>query len=515
MSKNVLIRAVKLVESLSPREKIAVINFINSTRKENSRKSKLLDLFMELEAGKPAHGHNRKLLELLEDRVLDCLLLDMNLMNGSKYKNNKLASLAFEKESIKSRLLLSKGVVKRSFDVAENCLKKAKTSESFDTILLLLNQQASMISFHRNESDFFKKVAEIDHFENCRAIKSKAVRLYRELCIKKYHNIRENIDLFLDNSLTQLRSYSKKATFSTLEFVILYFEKEKHELQNDVIQSLNITIDLYSKCNENSEIPLIFNIYELVYEQARLVFELGRASESVFLLKKCISHLPKENVACQKAYELLFLLQYLEKNFIGAHDTLVDIKSSVFFEQYVLPDQKCLWYYYEACLYFSLGQYRKSIHALSASESVNLSDLDKFRQRLVAIMAHIEMENHDEADHLIEASRRFIYRKGLKPQLKESGLEIFLDLLISLKQVGYDFFALSSKTEGFEGKLQALKTSKNKYSHLNLWLMEYDLWTLQRLQEKVSESKLDFQNWEALRREQYFNTGKVQRIYFR
>lgn len=415
------------------------------------------------------------------------------------------------KETIKSRLLYSRGIVKRAYQVAENCLQQAKQVQNFDIVISILQQQASMICIHQDETSYFEKVAEIDYYESCRNISTKAERLYRELSMKKYHSILENLDLFIDVSLKQLYAFQVKVRLISLDFIVLSFEKEKHELEGNIFDSLQTTIKLYEKCLASGACSLVFNVYELVYEQARLSYELGRAEETIFLLDRCIKKLPMENVACQKSFELLFLIQFLDKKTAAAKGTLQKLKESDFYGKLMPAPLKSRWVYYEACLFFSLSEPKKCIRVLATADISGLDDLDKIRLRFLKIMAFVELEYLDMADKQIESTRKFIERNGLADIMQESGLHLFFECLTALKYCGYDFQSLPAKLPGLQGNLNMLKARKLLNTRLNSWLVEYGVWIRQKLEPE--EIHNDFIHWQVCRREHYYDTGKIKRIY--
>ncbi len=414
MSHNVLMRATQLVSSLSPQEKNVVVNVVNATRNPNSKKSKLLEAFESLNELNPGvKPENRKLLELLENRVLDCLLMDVNLLRQGKYTNDEQLVLTLQKEGIKSRILYNKGVVKRAYEVAETCIAKAKKTESFDIILNLLHQQISMICFHQNERAFLTKLEEIDLYESQRSIKLKAIRLYRELKMKKFHGITENLDLFLKIGLDHLENYHSKASLASIDFIILFFEREIYELEGEIIDALSTTVELYSLCRETPECPLVYSLYELAYDQARYVYQLGRVDEAKFLLEKCITQLPMENHACQKSFELLFTINVKAGKFERAGQLLSQLKGTSYFESLMPIKDKATWAHKEAYLCFTLHNHKKCLRVLSINNFKPLSNIERLEVRLLRIMALIEMDYLDIADKQIEATRKFMERKKI------------------------------------------------------------------------------------------------------
>ncbi len=508
MSKKAFERVSKLVSTLTFLEKKAVVRTINSTRKENSKSSKLLELFVTIQhQSELSYPVNRKLVELLENRILDCLLLDVNLCRDTENCPSGRLSIKLLKETLKSRVLLERGVLKRSFEVAEVCLRSAVKVEDYDTTLRVLHQQVSMTGVYKNQEDYFKKIAQIDYYENCRSTRIKAVRLFQELSVKKYHGIYENLDLFVDSSLLQLKKFKSKYSFSTLEFVNLYFQKEQHELRGDMLEAFLSTINLYERCSSDIEPVLLYSLYELVFEQARLGYELEHFDESVFLLEKCVRFLPMENISSQRAYEMLFLIKFLNKNYEDAYSIIIELKESYYFQSLMTSVVRSRWGYYEACLFFRMGNFNKCIRSISTGDFGQLPPIDKLRIRFLSVMAYIELVELDLADRLIEATRKFVKRSNLNVEMESSSLHYFMNILFDLKTCSYDFEKAAMRITDLSDKIEFLRLSKQSSGCLGRWLTDCAHWLSNKFGLDFQEDSINY--WFADRRECYYATGKL------
>ena len=173
---------------------------------------------------------------------------------------------------------------------------------------------------------------------------------------------------------------------------------------------------------------------------------------------------------------------------------------------------KVRYAYYEASLYFIVGKFSKCLKVLVKTSVFALKDYEKLRIRLLIIMSLIETQKLDEADRLIEATRKFIHRKKLHSIMLNKGMANFFECLKTLKSYGYDFKRFRKNSKDTFSKITIMKDKKTKTDSLSTWLVEYDQWLLKKLSAPKVQNE-DYQVWQSYRRESYYNTGMVSRVY--
>lgn len=483
MSKTVLARVEALISTLTPQEISVIEDTINATRSDFSKNSKLLNLFQSLyednytRAAKP---FKRKLIELLESRILDCLLMDVNLLRNGKYLNSTSIMITTGKECLKVQLLISRGMAKRAYQVAETCIERCKSNEDYQTLLNLLNQQLSLISLHANHSAFIKKIDEVTVFEKHLTVKRTALQLYRELMLKKHLGITENLIDFVEKSLSLLVGYDSKIKFKTLSTIKAIFQKELYELQGRYPEALHTAVSIYNNCYSHPQKSGYFNIYELVFEQARLCFLLNRAVDCVFLLEKSISKIPTQSPFNQQSSELLFAIKFSTGDFKACTQIISHIFTNLS-DDSILPEHlNTNWTLFDIAVSFKNKNYSYCHRRLISINSP--ADLTQSIQiRVVKIMVLIELEMLDEADKTIEAFRKYIQRNKLASTLEQYGMALFFKCIVQLKYSGYNFVKLLDRVDNLFDTLSSKRNGPIKSPQYDVSLFDYSDWIKEKL----------------------------------
>lgn len=482
MNKSVLERVGALISTLTPQEISIVENTINATRSDFSKHSKLLDLLTALLPGSETNTKQfkRKLIELLENRILDALLMDVNLLRNGKYLNTNSTSIVSGKESLKVQLLISKGLAKRAYQLAETCIKRCKEHEDYQTLVSLLNQQLSLISFHSNHSAFLEKLNELARYEEHLAIKRKTLQLYRELMLKKHLGISENLIEFVEQSLVYLARYESSVSFNTLIIVKAIFEKEQYELEANIPEALQRTVSIYNFCYLHPHNAESFNIYEIAFEQARLCYILNRLDDCTFLLEKAILKIPIQSAVNHQCNELLFVINFKAKNFKACENQIHHILK-VIEPTNTLPENLLnRWRLYDAIINLESKKFTYCIKRLESITAFE-DNLQNLQVRILKIIALIELEKLDETDKSIEAFRKFVTRNQLATLLAHEGLQLFFDCIKQLKYCGYNFSKLPDKMDDLQTRLSLNNSGSIKTSRYDLTLLDYSDWIVKKL----------------------------------
>jgi hypothetical protein len=126
MIQNLTERVGTLVHSLSAPEKKILDYFLSTAKNKSENILKLPELLNSFETGeiltvkipkdKRRRDAHRKNLEGLEDRMLDILLMDVNLDRNGRYEISEKYSLVLLKDQMKATLLRQRGSQQKAFE---------------------------------------------------------------------------------------------------------------------------------------------------------------------------------------------------------------------------------------------------------------------------------------------------------------------------------------------------------------------------------------------------------------
>ncbi|HAD95778.1 MAG TPA: hypothetical protein DCG19_00150 [Cryomorphaceae bacterium] len=455
-------RVAKLVSSLSPAEKDVLFKHLSSSLPEWQSRSKLADLATELSTPDFSNdsAYNRKNYEMLETRILDTLLFDINLTRNGKQTSTINDLLNIRKDGLKMRVLQQRGLLHRAYQMAENIKQKAIRDEGYDEIIEALNFQLSMIGLQQDAAQFRELITQINHYEYCRFARRKSLALLYELKMKKFYGMEENLDLFVKDSIITLQRYSERIHCRTIEFISGYFIKEDLELEGNWHEAHYYMTRLFKKAEALPPDTPHFSFWELAYEQGRLCLKNGDHENGIFLLSKCIAKLPPEDLAHQKSVELTFASHYENGHFEEALRIAEDFAASHFYTYYLRENSRQKWNFMKSCTCFRMGDLVQSKAYLENTREFEKQNmLNNLQVRFLKIILAVESQNPDLADHYVEAMRKMVSRNQWLPSLKKNGLDAFYYALFKLRNSGYRLDELFS---GSPEMITALRKANRK-----------------------------------------------------
>ena len=83
-------------------------------------------------------------------------------------------------------------------------------------------------------------------------------------------------------------------------------------------------------------------------------------------------------------------------------------------DQYMIPNQKTAYYFYNSNLYYGKGDYHKALYwinkVLDYKEEGFRQDVHRFA-RILNLLIHYELDNHDQLEYFIKSTYRFLYAR--------------------------------------------------------------------------------------------------------
>ncbi len=516
-------RAQVLVHSLSNPELNLLKTLLSTSKNPPEEENKLTSLLnvlvqegisvnetFEDEKGKDS---TRKNLEALEERLLDSLLMDANLDRGGRYKRKASYPLVLQKDRMKAELLSARGVGQRSFQRLKRTIERYIEVEDFGSAISCIQLQMGMVCLQSSPKEFNNRRELLLFLKREQQLRDRATDLFVELKMKKYYGILENLDVFIETSLSILRRDVLESNSCGLQYVLLYFEKEEAEMKGDLFGALHRIHAMLDVLEQTFYFPQVRNPYELVYEQARLLLEMDCRSLARDLLYKTKERLPLENEFGQNTLELLYVHELSQGRLQEAEKLLSALLSSAYFDQHMPREVKRKWYYFKAILLFRLNRSKALMAFISRYNWIcdSYSAEQKAEIKVMEILSAIDLMMLDKADRLQDALRKFIKRNGLRSHIEKTYLFELIELLWQLKYCGYDLKRLDERKIDL-----TLFCSRLEEAYLNLSarhsLSRLDLWFARKVKKQTKETDLYYLTL-SKRRSRYFETGVLNKRY--
>lgn len=523
MNQNLFERVNTLVRSLDSAEIHFLSNLLQSPQNLHEQHSgKLFNLLnyigsqsgfdFPLSEGKKEGDALRKNLEGLEDRMLDSLLMDTSLDRNGRYSINKQFPLVLLKDRMKATVLRQRGCPQKAFEKLQRTAERHIIQEDYDSAIACLHLQISAVCLNSNPFVYKEKKDLLFTLKRHQSLRDRAIELFVELRMKKYFGILENLDFFIEDALVLLIKFRAESESKAIAYVLLYFEKEWAELQKDYHLALNCIMKMQEMVKQPFYLPQVQSIFELVYEQAKILLETDSLTCAKNILYSAKRNLPLENDCGEAVLELLFNLELSQGELDAANVIIDQLNASVFFQKHMPDHTKSKWEYLSAILYFRKGRTKKFMsHMRLRMSFVKLAKPDeRLRLRIMEVLNAIDAEMFDLADRLQESLRKFISRNKLKTIVAEAHLFELTNIIWQLKYCGYDLTRLDERKVDLS---EFMAKINNIYINmpLNHSIIRWDLWFSKRLKQEKEGSEL-YYDLLIQRREKYYQTGELTRL---
>jgi hypothetical protein len=141
-------------------------------------------------------------------------------------------------------------------------------------------------------------------------------------------------------------------------------------------------------------------------------------------------------------------------------------------DQYIVPNQRTPYYFYNSNLYFGKGDYKKALYwinkVLDYKEEGYRQDVHRFA-RILNLLIHFEIGNHEQLEYFVKSTYRFLYSRE---RLFHAETLVFEFLKKSVKVDGKALVKLFEEYKGLFEKLYENKYEKNIFNYIDLvtWL---------------------------------------------
>ncbi len=442
MQNNQLTSLVRLIENLDDSQIEELRENLNRKCFKKNTQSKLLPFFLRVidqETGiTKATDRERKLGELLEDRILD------QLISSPPQEADRIhCSFNLERRLLKARVLLQKDVYQRSEKHLCTLIRNAKKDEDYEIAIRAERTLISITALHKEDRKYATYLKEIDELEYCNSHKNQAIRLFQELRIRKQRLLTENLSIYLENCCNRLEGLSEKTQSKTIRFIQLYFLKDKLEMAGDPGASIGLIEELQELCPYALSNYLLSSSFELFFDLARLQFSMGQSWMAEFFLKSCLRHLEPRAYVYQQSLELLLFLYHHQDRRNQRDRILEEDAPHLIYADHLSPEDRSKWLFYRACIALEKGRAHQCLKDIDRIYNLEKPKDDlNLNLRILRITALIESSLFDHADLEIEACRKFIARKKLTEMLAQLDLNEVLTKLKQLKQNGYQIIEL-------------------------------------------------------------------------
>jgi len=454
---------LRIVSRLTEEEKGAARSYLTtfSQKGKEARAIRLFDLIsahslekdqvpdskeLELELyGGPASSNFTRLVYRLREKILEALILDVNVERDGVYDDRTRVNIEMRKSITQAQILQSRGLQDISEVMLEKVIQQGKKYEIFEELLLAIRL---MINLRRSEDGGKHLTKWIAVYEKYDYMKNALVRAEVRMC-----RVHAELDFkagekakadWLKNILDEMVVDYRKTSCAHIGFNYFYLQAQYYQIIRDFKNARKALEDNLKLLQTHPSIYTKIRVGNVLSNLADNDLYLRQFSRCQKTALKASLHFKEGSFNHQQALELIFYAHYYRGDYKAAKDTILQL----------LPDpgetsdiqyRQGKRFYLLACTCFMLHDFNSTIRL--ANRIINPIEEDKhgwnIGLRVLSIMALVELQKTDEAASRITALKTFVESVG-KDNLTERVLTIVM-LLRKLANASFDFKVLQQK----------------------------------------------------------------------
>lgn len=395
--------------------------------------------------GAPSTANFTRLLYRLKEKILESLILDINVAREGAYDERSKINMEIRKSLTQVQILQSRGLQDISADILEKIIQQARKYEILEELLLAIRLLINL----RRPQDGGKHLNKwLPVYEKYSYMLSAVVRaetqmsrVNAELDFKAGQKAKADwLKTVLDDMVVDYR----KTSCAHIGFNYFYLQAQYYQILRDFKNARKALEDNFKLLETHPSIYTKMRVGNVLSNLADNDLYLGQFARCQKTASKALQHFSEGSFNYQQALELIFYAHYYRGDYKSAKNTILQLLPDLF-ETPDLQYREGKRFYLLACCCFMMGDHNSTIKI--ANRLVNPIDEDKegwnIGMRVLTIMALVELQRYDEATSRIAALKTFIDSLN-KENITERVLTI-ATLLRKLSNASFDFKILYQK----------------------------------------------------------------------
>lgn len=425
-----------------------------------------------------------RLILRLREKLLESILLDVNIERQDAYSERGKALHEIRKAISQAQILQDRGVWDWVVSILDESIEKASKFEHYEEMAAALRVRLEMKSVDYGSSSFETENAKYDKVMRCLEASKKALAYYHRLGSEIQFKAGEASLERLEKDIKELQTAYEQTGSATVAFFLFYLEAHLYQEKGKYKEASN-ALKMQSELVEVH--PALYSPMRLAGSLLNLAWNeiyTRRFSNSLRYTEKVEKLLPEKHFNLYQCYETNFYAYFYSGKYekAQAYMTIILREDNSPSAEYRIGKRE----YLKACAFFMIGDFEKVHKILIELNPIeNDSEGWNLALRILHIMNDIEMENTENAFNRIENMRKHIekLRKSAKENTRDT---IKFEILRTLVNARFDFMETRRKKKE---ELEKLKETCKEYSWriLSPELIIFDQW----FECKVFKQKLE------------------------
>lgn len=382
----------------------------------------------------------RKLLQRVEEKIMDVLLLHGSIICNSNYDQRAREILMLRKKLLQFDMLWMRGGSKMILQQLDKIIDKAEKYEYYEILLFALYKKRNLLAVLISKAQYKLLSEKINYFEICRKSLLSANEYVHQTGIIKIRinggkkDWKGQVELYRNN----LYSVLKLVKSCNIERCLLYIEIEYFICEGDLKRALDKSLVLMKFVKNN--LPVYTSMrYESALLNVILLEAQSYLFESAFTRLKEVGKMMKRHFYNHFILSEMTFLICLFSSKIEDFTKQIKIMKNLVSVQKERSEFSLKTDYFQSILdYLSTENSNNKMTFKNYTSQDLPDDKWKFSQRVFQIQLLIESEKFEQADFQIENNRKFVERLK-KSEVLNARQAVISKILVELSRKSYDF----------------------------------------------------------------------------
>jgi hypothetical protein len=438
--------------------------------------------------GKPQFEAYKKMILRLRNKMLESLIMDVNLDKEGNYSARSKTIYRIRKKLSYAHILQSRSLVSQALKIYDSIIKEGIEFEIWSEVIQALSLKKWIISVSQSEANF-KEVSTL--LRVCRN-KLKGLERAEDLIayvsmIENHRKWTETDSLELKEKINQINERYSQHKSLCMEYIMIqceiqYLQKTKQykSAEQKLVRLVNLSKSEKATATPSRHSSALLNLAENYIYMGSFALCQTHANEA-------LKNISPSHITALRCYELLYYSAIYNGDYMKS---ITLINKCIFqIEENGWDFIKDKWEYLKACSYFAMGQYEIADKILADFRQIEF-DKEGYGIHLKFLLFMISFERNKRSILFtrIEGLRKqiqILHKKGKKVVREKAIYEI----LRELSNTSFDF----AKT--FEKKGELLNKIKSnelyKWSVLSPEIILFEQWFICKLNGTAFTQKIN------------------------
>lgn len=444
----------KLVASMSPEEQTTLrqllLSFDSRGEKFNSKSVRLLDLLIEPSEsmsdrdmefviyGKRSTPAFSRLVIRFRDKLLESLLLDVNVKREGNYSDVYIHLFEVRKKISYAQILIGRGLNELALFLYESVMEICKMYEFYEELLIAIRLRMQIVSLTQGNEYMRKLKQDYRKYDRCREAALFAYFDYNTLVSNtEFKTRKEGLIPFLEQATARMAQDMEETGSANVAFYRYYLEAQLHQENHMYREARKSLQKLASLVQKSPALNVQYRLGNVFINLADNELYLRSFDRCVDYCHRAIGQLKVGSFNEFQCMETEFYGHYYAGRYEAAHRLLAELidrdsgKHTAF--------RRGKRHYLQACTLFMQREFREAQDILM---EVNVIDADRegwnVGIRMLAVLTDIERSLHDLAGKKIENIRKHLRKLEEEQKLRRRD-ELIYEVLRALDHRSYDF----------------------------------------------------------------------------